>query len=362
MWRIRWTDERGRRRSECFANKKDAQFKLDQHLLEKREVQRGLRGLAIPDKTFSQLCDHWLIARAKRKRSGDDDKSIIRAHLRPFFGHALVRNISQEEARQFVDARDHLSLKTLNNHLTLLIAMLNEARECGWLRETPRIKKFKVSLCDADYSWLRTTDEVARFLQAAKADKNPAAFTLFASAIYTGMREGELAGLEWASVDFERRLITVKGSFDGPTKSGRIRHVPLLEPLVPVLRDWRLRTPGPWVFPNAAGNMRQESDRIFQEVLHRVLDRAEFPTIQRNNRTRRYVVFHDLRHTFASHWVLNGGDIFVLQKILGHHSIQMTQRYAHLAPEVFTKDLCRMGTAIPTTGTVVPLSIGQTAP
>ena len=53
--------------------------------------------------------------------------------------------------------------------------------------------------------------------------------------------------------------------------------------------------------------------------------------------------FHDLRHTFASHWVMRGGDLFKLQKILGHSSIEITLRYAHLAPHAFADDYGRLG-------------------
>jgi integrase len=87
------------------------------------------------------------------------------------------------------------------------------------------------------------------------------------------------------------------------------------------------------------------SARIFQEVLHRVLEAAELPKVQRNGKERPYVRFHDLRHTFASHWVTKGGDLFKLQKILGHQSVQMTMRYAHLAPEAFKDDYGRFGAA-----------------
>jgi site-specific recombinase XerD len=87
--------------------------------------------------------------------------------------------------------------------------------------------------------------------------------------------------------------------------------------------------------------MYGQSGRIFQEVFHRVLDAAGFPKVERKGKTRRYIVFHGTRHTFASHWVMEGGDIFKLQKLLGHKSIQMTQRYAHLAPEAFSADYGR---------------------
>ena len=70
------------------------------------------------------------------------------------------------------------------------------------------------------------------------------------------------------------------------------------------------------------------------------------PKVQRNGKERPYVRFHDLRHTFASHWAMKGGDLFKLQKILGHQSVQMTMRYAHLAPDAFRDDYGRLGTAI----------------
>jgi site-specific recombinase XerD len=77
---------------------------------------------------------------------------------------------------------------------------------------------------------------------------------------------------------------------------------------------------------------------IFQEVLHRVLVGAELPLVERGGKLKRYLHFHDLRHTFASHWVMKGGDLFKLQKILGHKTVQMTMRYAHLQPAAFRED------------------------
>jgi integrase len=85
------------------------------------------------------------------------------------------------------------------------------------------------------------------------------------------------------------------------------------------------------------------SSRVFQETLHRVLEAAQFPKVQRNRQERRYITFHGLRHTFASHWAMKGGDLFKLQKIRGHQSVQMTMRYAHLAPDAFRDDYARLG-------------------
>ncbi len=106
-------------------------------------------------------------------------------------------------------------------------------------------------------------------------------------------------------------------------------------------------------------SMFDRSARVFQETLHRVLKRAGFPMIEREGMERRYIRFHDLRHTFASHWVMKGGDLFKLQKILGHKTVQMTMRYAHLAPHAFSEDFQRFGhSSLLSEGRVLPVRNG----
>jgi site-specific recombinase XerD len=87
---------------------------------------------------------------------------------------------------------------------------------------------------------------------------------------------------------------------------------------------------------NHDGAMGGREGRIFRDVLDRVLNRGGFDT--------HYLCFHSLRHTFASHWMMKSGDIFVLQKILGHKSNEMTQRYSHLSPLAFKANWSIFGT------------------
>lgn len=348
-WRIRWLDERGHRQSAVFDEYRTAQTELSRHLAEVEEIRKGLRTATPPEKTFGDLCDYWVERRAPRKRSGKDDESIIKKHLRPAFGTMKLRDLGIEDVDAYINQKiddEELSDKTVSTHVTLLGTMLRLAMSfrVPWVTIVPRFAKPKVAAFSRDYQWLRSDDEIRRFLSAAR-DEDEHVFVFYAFAIYTGMRAGELAALEWPDVNFERRLIAVQRSFDGPTKSDRVRYVPILDPLLPLLREWRLRRPGRLVFVNQADAMFAPSARIFQEVLHRVLAAAEFPKVRRNGKERPYVRFHDLRHTFASHWVMKGGDLFKLQKILGHQSVQMTMRYAHLAPDAFREDYGRFGIA-----------------
>ena len=232
-----------------------------------------------------------------------------------------------------------LKPKTIHNILTLLRTILKYGVDLGWLDRCPPFRKPRVQILDQEYRYLRTHQEIVRFLAAAKAI-DPSLHALYATAIYTGMRAGELAGLLWRRVDLERRLITVACSYAGPTKGGYVRHVPILDALLPILTAWRVQSPvaSDYVFPSATGTMLQPSARVFQERLHRVLDGAGFERVWVGGRHVRYLVFHSLRHTFASHWVMNGGDLFKLQRMGGWKSQAMVQRYAHLAPDAFIED------------------------
>jgi integrase len=247
-----------------FRFKRDAETYERKMKGEQEEIRRGLRGLPPPPKPFEDLCGYWIDNRASQKRSRHHDESIIRAHRRPAFGAFRLHEIGVVQIDKFIVDRAHLSKKTVNNHLTLLGAMLNAARDIGWLAVAPRIRKPKVRIFGNDFSYLRTDEEVRTFLVAAH-DEDPRVFTFYATAIYTGMRAGELAGLHWGDVSFERRLITVQRSFAGPTKAEDVRHVPILDPLLPLLRERRLATSNRLVFPNEAGEMFDQSARIFQE-------------------------------------------------------------------------------------------------
>ena len=81
-----------------------------------------------------------------------------------------------------------------------------------------------------------------------------------------------------------------------------------------------------------------QTQLYFGTIVHQVLDHAGFERVKVGGQSLRYLVFHSLRHTFASHWVMNGGDLFKLQRIGGWRSQAMVQRYAHLAPDAFIED------------------------
>lgn len=337
----------GRRHWIRAPSKNELDLQLQKLLLHKTEMKLGI---SLPKTqyhhTFGEACDYWLAHRTKNKTRTRDDESIIKNHLRPSFGCLALSEFECSRAivDGFLNERSHLSPKTVNNQLTLLKAILNQAIELGWLRSVQNIKKLRIK--NYDFRYLKTKEEIRRFLDAAKLE-GPLAYALYATALLTGMRQGEIAGLKWEDVDFARRSIRVQRSFHGFTKSGKPRSIPIFDALLPILREWRLKCPGEMIFFNEAGNPLCPSARIFKDCLWRIIKRAGFKPIKQGSKIFNYVHFHGLRHTFASHWVMDGRPIAHLKEILGHTSVTTTERYAHLAPEKlncdphFLKDVIR---------------------
>ncbi len=191
-WRIRWTDADGKRQSAVFERHKEAEYHLRKNLTEAEEIKRGERQKINGIATFKDLTDYWLTNRTPLKRSSKDDQSILRCHLIPHFEKILLKDISVEIVDGYVNLKPHLSRKTISNHLTLLIAMLNLARDLNWLVKPPRIRKPKTPIFSENYRYLRTDLEIKRFLNAAKLEGDHI-YALYATAIWSGLRAGELA-------------------------------------------------------------------------------------------------------------------------------------------------------------------------
>jgi integrase len=128
----------------------------------------------------------------------------------------------------------------------------------------------------------------------------------------TGLRRGELLAMRWDSIDFKHRILTVEG---GTAKSRQTRHVPLNDEAMDVLNRWREHTQG--------GRRVFEIKTGFKTAWAKLLKRADITKFR----------WHDLRHHFASRLVQLGVPLNTVRDLLGHSSVAMSLRYAHLAPD-----------------------------
>ncbi|MBU6375010.1 MAG: site-specific integrase [Bdellovibrionales bacterium] len=336
-WRIRWNDHEGKRRSKTDRwSYKDAQLALQTQNLASHRIRAGIEPAPRLARTFSDGAKEWLENRAPSKRSSVADEVILRRHLVPFFGNRPMDTITQADLdRYHTHALISLSPKTVFNHETLLIAILNRAVKIGRISQHHPLKRHSLTENRDEVSYLKSDVEISRLLSAAYGLDARAA-NLYEFAIFSGLRKGELAALRWEDIERSPEpRIAVQGSFDGPTKSGKIRYVPILEQLEPVLARLSAIRSSEYIFSSRTGKMLDHDNRIFREKLHQALTHAGFPM----RPDRPYITFHSLRHTFAAWFLRNEGSIYALKDILGHADITTTQRYAHLVPGRFEGQL-----------------------
>ncbi len=180
----------------------------------------------------------------------------------------------------------------------------------------------KVARTKDAWTWLKL-EEVAKLLTCAELGAELR--DLYAVAIYTGLRAGELFGLQRNDVDLEAGQVRVRYSWRGtPTKTGEPRTVALFGPALDALARQLARHGYRPVFPAADGAMRTKDQA------------PDFAAHRTKAGIMRHVRFHDLRHTCASHLVSGSwGRPWTLEETaahLGHSSSAMTRRYAHLCP------------------------------
>jgi integrase len=265
------------------------------------------------ERTFAQVAAEYLVYKAE-KRSVGSDKRILEGRLLPAFGRDVnVRRLTAAAVAQYERRRlGQVSAYTVANELSVLRHLLRLAKRWGYVAAVPEITLPKKP--EGRLRYLEA-DELARLLDACRASRNPYLATIVTLAVHTGMRKGEILGLEWARVDLSSARLTLYR-----TKSGKPRGVPMngvvydaliaLEP-DPVRRTGLL--------------FRKSDDRAWGQIrraFESALTKAGIKAFR----------FHDLRHTAASHLIMRGASLRDVQEILGHADLKMTQRYAHLSP------------------------------
>mgnify|MGYP001054979252 FL=1 len=186
-------------------------------------------------------------------------------------------------------------------------------------------KSYKIHLIKADKKIKETYTENELKLLLQKPDMKTADFTEYRNWVIvnfllaTGVRVGELVGIQINDIDMEEAIVKVKRG-----KSRRERHLPLSKTIIKILMEYLgVRGEGEYLFCNSYGQRMDENS-----CKH---------AISSYNKKRGVIKtsLHLFRHTFAKMYILNGGDIFRLQKILGHKSIEIVKEYVNM----FTNDL-----------------------
>jgi len=303
-WYLDFKDATGRRIQRLAPNAvdpEDAMRALEIAVKEEHDKALGLKQQHVP--CFSELGDIYLRDYAKvNKRSWLDDDYRLKV-LKDFFGDRPLEEITPQLIEQFRANRleKRNARATVNRYMALLKRMFSLAIEWGFVTSNPAQRVRQFSEHEFAKERILTPAEEVLLLRACHERLKP----IVIAALNTGMRRGELLALRWEDIDLRRGLIRVKKS-----KSGKQRTVPVNESLKATLQSLPL-------FGCDKGSVFEPVN--IQACFEKARQDAGFPELR----------FHDLRHTFATRLVDRGVDIITIQKLLGHSTVVITQRYTH---------------------------------
>lgn len=316
--------------SPCFNRKTDVKDWVSKTRQELKMAKlMGVRAHSFENVTFEDFSKRWLEESMKTKLSPSTYRNYeryLRLKINPLFGKKLMKDVRIEDADRLskkLKAEGHNS-KGANLILACLKSIMNEAEQREYIGKNP-LRHFKLLSPDPQQYKYWDKPMAQQFLAASLNDP---LYPVYLTAIYTGMRRGELAGLCWDRVNFSENLIYVSRirDIDGlreTTKTKLIRQIPIHPEVKRVLEGLLRNQKNPqFVF------CRPDGGPIEVKHIYRT-----FRNAQKKAGITNPIKFHDLRHTAASTFIMNGASIFEVQKILGHTDVKMTMRYSHHSSE-----------------------------
>ena len=206
------------------------------------------------------------------------------------------------------------SPSTVNRYLAILSHVFTTAlKEWGWVEENPLRKVSKKTEPKGRVRYL-SDDERERLLQACKDSDNPYLHMIVVLCLSTGARKMEILGLKWSDININRGTITLY-----ETKNGDTRVLPLTGYALKLFKEHAKvrKLKNDYVFPSD----KVDKPMDIRAPWEKALKKAEIDNFK----------FHDLRHTAASYLAMNGATLAEIAGVLGHKTLQMVKRYAHLS-------------------------------
>jgi integrase len=305
---------------------------------------------AAPRLRLETVAGWWLERYARRVDSGERrvrtleiHSYYLNRHVLPLIGSRLIREISAADVADLLDRLRERGCaeKTAAGALGTLGNVMRFAVRNSWIADNPveKLERHERPRPSRHPQRALGRDEIARLLDCCL----PTYRTLVATALYTGMRLSELLGMVWDDIDFGRACIHVRAQLSmahtgsparrvAPKTEAAHRQIPLTPQLAGLLRERRLAAAcsagGAWVFSTRKGTPFSQRN-IQRSALHLAADAAGLRV------NGAWLRFHDLRHTFASHLIIDLGlDVVQVSRLMGHASPSTTLNiYAHMFDE-----------------------------
>ena len=313
VWIVDYVDNEGRRRwfntrtsSRRIAEKIRAKIEVDLAL---DRVGMGNLGKRVRLSTFVKSFLEY--SKVHHAQATYQMNAYFLRNFAEFVGDVYVDRITREDVERYKQHRlASVSKGSVNVELKHLRSAFSYAvRVMQCLKENPFSGVQLLRKDEGNLPAFLTVEQIERLLEVIE-DLDFRELIQFY--IYTGCRRAEALGLDWQDVDLERRRVTIRR-----TKGKKDREVPVSSKLYEILQARKARTGG--------------EGRVFPFDRHYVTHK--FKRYARLAGLDDHFSLHSLRHTFASHLVMSGVDLYTVQKLLGHSDIKVTEMYAHLAPD-----------------------------
>lgn len=289
----------------------------------KAEVERKLmaegwtkeKGKALTVEDLSRSYVEYAEA-MKAPKTAKMDHDALRDFIK-VVGNVKLGSVTSDHIEKFRLVRlQEVAPVSVNVQLRCLKTAFNWAVERNLLKVSPAAKVRLNRVPKNLHPRFLTGEEIHRLRDEIVEDA--ALSQVVDAALWTGMRRNEIVTLQWADVDLDRNVITVQNKVGFRTKSRKSRAIPINAPLREMLMGMK------------SANAKPE-DKVFS-ISYWTLGK-KFLRATRAAKLHGEVTFHTLRHTFASHLVMQGVDLLSIQEILGHFDVTVTQIYTHLSPE-----------------------------
>ena len=290
--------------------------------------------------TVADFLQEWLEKSAKpnvKPKTYTRYESLVRVHIIPHIGRIQLNRLTPERVEKMladlsgvISDRSRLHVyRVLSRALNIAVRWKRVGRNVCQAVEAPRAAEPEMYVLSAA--------EVERLLKAAEGDR---LYALYVTAVYTGMRQGELLGLRWQDVDLDEKTAWVRQTLQkhglnpvfGTPKNNKPRLVPLADKVIEALKTHRVEQEierAHW------GHEYTDYDLVFCQDNGRTLSmRYHWATLRKKAGLPKQVRFHDLRHTFVSRALAAGGSLRAVSDMVGHHDPGFTaRRYAHALQE-----------------------------
>lgn len=305
-------------------------------LKEKRTVEKKRRESKEKEGlTFGQFFNdtYFPISKtSKKKESWKKEEEHFRLYLEPVLGEKPLKDIKsltlERVKKNILDAGR--SPRSLQYCFATFRQVWNMARRDGLVSEESPSGAVKIPKIENKRVRFLSPEEAGDLLDYLKRG-NPTIHDMAFLSLFSGMRFGEVKSLKWGAVDLDRGLITI---FDA--KGGKSRTAFMTPEVKEMLKGREKENPDDLVFPTFDGREYTDTPTTFRDAVE-AMGFNQGITDQRQK-----VVFHTLRHSYASWLAEAGTDIYTIGKLLGHSTVQMSARYAHLGPGAMQEAVKRL--------------------